>query len=157
LQVDGGGVVEDDHELVSTETRDVTEISDHVIESSTDGREQYVAGRVPESVIDRLEPIDVEIENREVVASIVEASRQSFDETETIEKPTERIVANRVLESVVVVTHRIDDAGRVAEATSEKLTADGQEGREGDESEHHVRVSAARGPDLRISGIADGG
>ena len=56
--------VEQDGELVAAEARDRADLADRVREAGGDGAQQLVARLVPARVVDRLEPVEVEEEER---------------------------------------------------------------------------------------------
>ena len=62
----GADVVEQDGELVATDARERIAGAQAVLEPARGRDQELVAGLVPEAVIDRLETIEVEVENREL-------------------------------------------------------------------------------------------
>src|SRR4051812_8310659 len=68
-----------DDELVAAEARDGVRAADHLLEAGAEGDEQVVAGLVAERVVDRLELVDVEQEDRDERAGALGAGERVLD------------------------------------------------------------------------------
>ena len=94
-------------ELVSAETSDHVGAAKPSTERLGDGAEDIVAGTVAERVVDELEPVDVEHEERGTPVGLarkpLELVRQLFVEAAAVEEAGERVVARQPFQLLVGV------------------------------------------------------
>ena len=89
-----------DHELVATHPRDRVGLADASLDPPRDGLEELVPDRVAQAVVDRLEPIEVEEQHRDVLAGPPcgpERNLEAIEEQDTMRESGERIVLRLVL------------------------------------------------------------
>ena len=79
----------DDREFVAAEPRDEIGLPDALAQPRGDALEQFVADGMPERVVDALELVDVDIENRELLATV-----------DALELPFELLVEQRAIGQV---------------------------------------------------------
>jgi hypothetical protein len=123
-----GGALQQDHELVAAHARDqVAGAGDAPVEAVGDGHEQLVADVVAEAVVDDLEPVEVEVAEREpgVRRGVVEEGGEPLVEECPVRQVRQRVVQRLVPQAALqqvtltdVLEHRhhvAPDAGFVAD------------------------------------------
>src|SRR5688572_26940149 len=89
-------VVEEHSELVATKAREHVPRAHTCLKPSRDTREQAVAGQVPETVVDLLEAVEIEKEQRDgLVGAPLDASDgtlERFEEVRAIDETGEGVV-----------------------------------------------------------------
>ena len=92
---------EQERELVATEPGDRVHRAQHRLQPVRQPRQQAVAGGVPERVVDLLEVVDVEEQDRDrgvVAARAVQSDAEAVEEQRPVGEPRERVVERAVRE-----------------------------------------------------------
>ncbi len=105
----GGDILEEDREFVAAQPRDAVAGPDRAVQALTDDLEQRVAGGMPEAVVDGLELVEIEEEDRGIDAgpgASGERMRQPVSEQRPVGKSgqwiLERQTAELLLEGLAV-------------------------------------------------------
>src|SRR5205085_7739475 len=88
-------VLDQDGELVASEARDGVPGPQRLLQSWRDRREQLVPGRVPEAVVDELELVEIEEEDRHrgvPALRLGEGVGEAVEEQRPVRQPGERVV-----------------------------------------------------------------
>ncbi len=93
----------EDHELVAAQTSDRVAVAHQVFEALGDGDQQLVADLVPEVVVDRLEAVEVDEQQRDHAGAAMQARERlarAVHQKAAVRQMRERVVQSLVLEVV---------------------------------------------------------
>ena len=151
-------VCEQDAELVATEAGDGVGLAQDAVQARADLAQEEIAGVVAERVVDLLEPVEVDQEQRGIVP--VARARQdrlvgAVAKEASVRKRRERVVARVVGGTLGVLLELLGPPSQLARRARDQPEEDGVEHREPDH-EHEVepvRVVCDRGRDGRVGDV----
>ena len=147
-----GRALADDAELVSAQPRNELVVGHDVGEPGPDDRQELVAGVVPESVVDLLEPLEVDEEHREcrLGPTVGERLVEPGAELGSVGEPGQVVVQRLVRNGVQLSLHPPRDAAHDREEAEPEREQDELENRR-----HGDRGATGCGRDRRIVVVDD--
>jgi hypothetical protein len=101
--------VQEDRELVAAHPRSQVLVLERAAQPPRDRREQLVADRVPEAVVDRLEVVEVEEQDGEVALPGGQQLAELLEEQGAVREPRERVVVGLMLEAPLQLAQLRDE------------------------------------------------